>query len=92
MSPELFKCFINDLSEKLNKIPDNIAVPLLDKAKVSHLLWADDLVLLALDAQSLQHMLNILHIFPIPHAMHVLHLLHVLFILHVLQRLPAYAV
>ena len=61
MSPELFKCFINDLSEKLNKIPDNIAVPLLDKAKVSHLLWADDLVLLALDAQSLQHMLNILH-------------------------------
>ena len=60
MSPELFKCFINDLSEKLNKIPNNIIVPELDEARVSHLLWADDLVLMALDPHSLQHMLNLL--------------------------------
>ena len=61
MSPELFKCFINDLSEKLNTIHDDISVPVLDGVNVSHLLWADDLVLLALDTRSLQHMLNLLH-------------------------------
>ena len=61
MSPELFKCFVNDLSEKLNNIPKSIKVPILDGCNISHLLWADDLVLLALDQSSLQHMLNILH-------------------------------
>ena len=60
MSPELFKMFILDLSELLD-IPCN--VPLLDTTRVSHLLWADDLVLTALDAQSLQTMLDQLNNF-----------------------------
>ena len=60
MSPELFKCFINDLSEKLNCL-DNITVPVLDGTDISHLLWADDLVLMALDTCSLQKMLDVLH-------------------------------
>ena len=60
MSPELFKCYINDLSEQLNSMAD-IDVPLLNNTKISHLLWADDLVLLSLDADSLQKMLD--HLF-----------------------------
>ena len=59
MSPELFKCFINDLSEQLNSL--DVAVPILDGKEVSHLLWADDLVLMALNNTSLQRMLNLLH-------------------------------
>ena len=42
MSPELFKLFINDLSERLNNVC-GISVPVLDETEVSHLLWADDL-------------------------------------------------
>ena len=60
MSPELFKCYINDLSEQLNNL-DGINAPLLNNVSIPHLLWADDLVLLALDAESLQIMLN--HLF-----------------------------
>ena len=60
MSPELFKCFIHQLSKDLNSI-EGINVPLIGTAKVTHLLWADDLVLLALDKGSLQAMLNVLH-------------------------------
>ena len=59
MSPELFKCFVNDLSEQLNNM-SGISVPVLDATEVSHLLWADDLVLLALDKHSLQKMLDAL--------------------------------
>ena len=59
MSPELFKCYVNDLSEELNTI-EGINGPVLDEVKISHLLWANDLVLIALDAVSLQKMLNIL--------------------------------
>ena len=59
MSPELFKCFIHQLSKDINCIED-INVPLLGAVKVTHLLWADDLVLLALDRESLQAMLNVL--------------------------------
>ena len=41
MSPELFKLYIYELSEKLEELDYN-------------LLWADDLILLALDAETLQ--------------------------------------
>ena len=57
MSPELFKLFIHDLSIRLENI-DELNLPLLDDFKVSHLLWADDLVLLALDSTSLQKLLD----------------------------------
>ena len=57
MSPELFKIFIHKLSVNLAGI-DDLDAPLLNGLKVSHLLWADDLVLLALDAKSLQLLLD----------------------------------
>ena len=60
MSPELFKIFIHQLSEELNRMED-IEVPSLNSVKITHLLWADDLVLLALTPTSLQSMLNVLH-------------------------------
>ena len=60
MSPELFKIFINDLLAELDKEPLRTTVPNLDGLRVSHLLWADDLILLANDVESLQRLLNIL--------------------------------
>ena len=60
MSPELFKCYIHELSEILNNM-DDINVPTLNGVKITHLLWADDLVLLATDPHSLQKMIDRLH-------------------------------
>ena len=60
MSPELFKIYIHELSMKLTEI-EELQVPLLNGFKISHLLWADDLVLLALDEASLQRLLDVLH-------------------------------
>ena len=60
MSPELFKCYTNDLSENLNNMQD-LDVSVLNEVRISHLLWADDLVLLGLNAESLQKMLD--HLF-----------------------------
>ena len=57
MSPELFKIYIHELSENLDKI-NGIEVPKLDDQRVSHLFWADDLVLLAMDTKSLQLLIN----------------------------------
>ena len=54
MSPELFKCFVHQLSEDLNSVQDN-EVPVLNTVKVTHLLWADDLILLALSRASLKN-------------------------------------
>ena len=62
LSPELFKIFIHDLSKRLSEL-ENISVPCLNGFPVSHLLWADDLILLALDEESLQRQLNCLHEF-----------------------------
>jgi hypothetical protein len=67
MSPELFKCFLHQLSLDLNALV-NIYVPLLNTNRITHLLRADDLVLLALDGGqelealsiALQAMLNVL--------------------------------
>ena len=60
MSPDLFKIFIRDLSAELTT---DGSYPLLDGLIVNHMLWADDLVLLALDEKSLQQNLNELHTF-----------------------------
>ena len=59
MSPELFKCFIHHLSVKLNNI-SGLSTPTLNSVQVTHLLWADDLVLLGLDPRSLHAMLDTL--------------------------------
>ena len=58
MSPELFKSYIHDLSEALNS--EDCLTPMLDSTCISHLLWADDLVLLALEPQSLQKLIDVL--------------------------------
>ena len=47
ISPELFKCFIHHLSEDLNSM-EYVEVPLLKSTRVTHLLWADDLILFAM--------------------------------------------
>ena len=59
LSPDLFKIFLSDLSPLLES---SNCPELMDKI-VSHLLWADDLVLLALDPKTLQSQLNSLHSF-----------------------------
>ena len=61
MSPELFKCYLLELSEDLNKTA-NVESPELHSARLTHLLWgADDLVLLALDRRSLQKLIETVH-------------------------------
>ena len=62
LSPELSKCYIHELSVRLNDIP-GINSPLLNRTYVTHLLWADDLVMLALDKDSLQAMIDELYSF-----------------------------
>ena len=57
LSPELFKIYIHGLSVKLNSII-GISVPELNNVNISHLLWADDIVLMALDIDSLQILIN----------------------------------
>lgn len=57
LSPDLFKLFIRDLSSAFNSIGD---YPYLNETLINHLLWADDLVLLALDQESLQKNIDIL--------------------------------
>ena len=56
LSPDLFKFFLSDLS-KLLEIKD---CPSLSNIPISHLLWADDLILLALTPEAAQKQLNIL--------------------------------
>ena len=57
MSPELFKVYINGLSHALNNMT-GISSPELNKINISHLLWADDIVLMALDRRSLQKLID----------------------------------
>ncbi|KAL5263169.1 hypothetical protein ACHWQZ_G008544 [Mnemiopsis leidyi] len=57
LSPDLFKIFIQNLSSLLKSTGD---YPELADLIISHLLWADDLVLLALSPAALQENINIL--------------------------------
>lgn len=59
MSPELFKCVIHQLSLDLDNA-EAVNAPELKNIKITHLLWADDLILLALDQDGLQLLLDIL--------------------------------
>ena len=58
LSPELFKVYFQKLSELLNKALTNC--PTLSGLRVTHLAWADDLVILSLDPESLQKQIDIL--------------------------------
>ena len=62
MSPEQFKGYLLDLSNELNQY-EQLQLPELNELPISHLLWADDLVLLALDEESLQKLINRVHAF-----------------------------
>ena len=63
VSPELFKIYIHKLSMELNEIAYNlenpVIVPELNSTPISHLLWADDTMLLARDKKSLQILIEI---------------------------------
>ena len=56
LSPELFKVYFKELSDLLNGLPTNC--PLLSSISVTHLAWADDVVILALDRKSLDKQLQ----------------------------------
>ena len=58
MPPALFKLYVADLSDSFETAGH---YPTLMEALINHLLWADDLVLMALDNDSLQRNLNILY-------------------------------
>ena len=60
LSPDLFKLFIRDLSDMFYCVGD---YPYLSDILITHLLWADDLVLSALDVSSLQANVTALHQF-----------------------------
>ena len=59
LSPDLFKLFLNDLSPLL----DHKNCPKLSNILISHLLWADDLIMLSLDLKTAQSQLNQLNNF-----------------------------
>ena len=61
LSPDLFKIFIQEMSSLFKSSSSNY--PSLNQTIVSHLLWADDLVLLSLNAKGLQDNLTILNSF-----------------------------
>ena len=56
LSPDLFKLFLSDLSPLL----ESINCPTLTNISISHLLWADDLILLSLDQKTSQHQIDTL--------------------------------
>ena len=60
LSPLMFNIFINDLRESLINDDD---VPQLHNSKISHLMYADDLLLLSKSESSLQHNINKLNEF-----------------------------
>ena len=57
LSPDLFKIFLHDLSYLL----EDSDCPLLLRTSVSHLLWADDLIMLSLSPKTSQKQLDILN-------------------------------
>ena len=68
LSPLLFNLFIDDLANRIKSLGKGISV---DDEKVSILLYADDIVLIAENEQDLQYMLNELNQWCKSNAMHV---------------------
>ena len=60
LSPDLFKIYLHDLSPQLDKVT---GCPTLSGLPLSHLLWADDLVLLATNPVTAQKLLDVLNKF-----------------------------
>ena len=56
LSPTLFSVYINDLTERINSLNCGVNI---DDFKLSILLYADDIALIAPDENSLQSMLNV---------------------------------
>ncbi|MCP4460132.1 MAG: hypothetical protein GY816_19225, partial [Cytophagales bacterium] len=56
-SPDLFKIFVSDLSPLLERIS---CPPELSNTPISHLLWADDLIMLSLNPKACQQHINII--------------------------------
>ena len=57
LSPEFFKMFVDEMSKLLNNMEGSF--PELDGVNISHLLWADDIVLLALDRSTMLNMIGL---------------------------------
>jgi hypothetical protein len=58
LSPELFKVYFKELSDLLNKA--DTCNPVLSDIRITHLAWADDVVIMALDRSSLDKQLRII--------------------------------
>ena len=54
LSPMLFNIFINDVGDAFSEND----VPVLHNSSISHLLYADDLLLLSTTAEGLHHNIN----------------------------------
>ena len=59
LAPTIFAIFINDIADEINNL--GYGVQLSDGERLSLLMYADDLVLIASSPQELQYMLNALH-------------------------------
>ncbi|VDI73582.1 Hypothetical predicted protein [Mytilus galloprovincialis] len=59
ISPTLFLVYVNDLVDEINSL--NLGIPINESCILSILLYADDIVLLAPDEESLQMMLNVVN-------------------------------
>ncbi|VDI71128.1 Hypothetical predicted protein [Mytilus galloprovincialis] len=59
ISPSLFSVYVNDLVDEINNL--NLGIPINESCILSVLLYADDIVLLAPDEESLQMMLNVVN-------------------------------
>eukprot|EP00116_Pleurobrachia_bachei_P000592 sb/3460854/ len=60
LSPELFKIFLFDLTAILNQVTCQEDTPHLRKLGISHLLFADDLIMLSLNRQTTQRQIDTL--------------------------------
>ena len=59
LAPTLFAIYVNDVTTCINEL--NVGVPISDTDSISVLLYADDRVLMAQNAEDLQKMINALH-------------------------------